>query len=131
MLVDVDGSGLFVEDGAHRFPSGDFNLKRDGHALAAAACQANGATAANDAAQAAALNPVYNTLAVDEKALQTQEAQGGGVLGSGAAAALTLAPGDVVATGTPPGVSTVRPGDELRGEIEGLGAIANRVVGAG
>jgi hypothetical protein len=30
---------------------------------------------------------------VDEKALQTQEAQGGGVLGSGAAAALTLAPG--------------------------------------
>ncbi|HEY6786426.1 MAG TPA: fumarylacetoacetate hydrolase family protein [Trebonia sp.] len=45
--------------------------------------------------------------------------------------ALTLAPGDVVATGTPPGVSTVRPGDELRGEIEGLGAIANRVVRAG
>jgi 2-keto-4-pentenoate hydratase/2-oxohepta-3-ene-1,7-dioic acid hydratase in catechol pathway len=45
--------------------------------------------------------------------------------------ALTLAPGDVVATGTPPGVSTVRPGDQLRGEIEGLGAIANRVVGAG
>lgn len=45
--------------------------------------------------------------------------------------ALTLVPGDVVATGTPPGVSTVRPGDELRGEIEGLGAIANRVVRAG
>ncbi len=45
--------------------------------------------------------------------------------------ALTLAPGDVVATGTPPGVSTVRPGDQLRGEIEGLGAIANRVVRAG
>jgi 2-keto-4-pentenoate hydratase/2-oxohepta-3-ene-1,7-dioic acid hydratase in catechol pathway len=45
--------------------------------------------------------------------------------------ALTLAPGDVVATGTPPGVSTVRPGDELRGEIEGLGAIANRVTWAG
>jgi 2-keto-4-pentenoate hydratase/2-oxohepta-3-ene-1,7-dioic acid hydratase in catechol pathway len=45
--------------------------------------------------------------------------------------ALTLTPGDVVATGTPPGVSSVRPGDELRGEVEGLGVIANRVVGAG
>ncbi len=45
--------------------------------------------------------------------------------------ALTLAPGDVVGTGTPPGVSSVRPGDELRGEIEGLGVIANRVVRAG
>jgi 5-oxopent-3-ene-1,2,5-tricarboxylate decarboxylase/2-hydroxyhepta-2,4-diene-1,7-dioate isomerase len=45
--------------------------------------------------------------------------------------ALTLAPGDVVATGTPPGVSTVRPGDMLRGEIEGLGTITNRVVRAG
>jgi 5-oxopent-3-ene-1,2,5-tricarboxylate decarboxylase/2-hydroxyhepta-2,4-diene-1,7-dioate isomerase len=45
--------------------------------------------------------------------------------------ALALAPGDVVGTGTPPGVSSVLPGDELRGEIEGLGVIANRVVRAG
>jgi 5-oxopent-3-ene-1,2,5-tricarboxylate decarboxylase/2-hydroxyhepta-2,4-diene-1,7-dioate isomerase len=45
--------------------------------------------------------------------------------------ALTLAPGDVLATGTPPGVSSVQPGDELRGEIEGLGVIANTVVRAG
>jgi 2-keto-4-pentenoate hydratase/2-oxohepta-3-ene-1,7-dioic acid hydratase in catechol pathway len=45
--------------------------------------------------------------------------------------ALTLAPGDVVATGTPPGVSSVLPGDELRGEVEGLGIIANRVIRAG
>lgn len=45
--------------------------------------------------------------------------------------ALTLAPGDVVATGTPPGVASVRPGDELRGEIEGLGFMANKVVRAG
>ena len=44
--------------------------------------------------------------------------------------ALTLAPGDVLATGTPPGVSSVRPGDELRGEIEGLGVIANTVIRA-
>jgi 2-keto-4-pentenoate hydratase/2-oxohepta-3-ene-1,7-dioic acid hydratase in catechol pathway len=34
----------------------------------------------------------------------------------------------VVATGTPPGVSSIYPGDELRGEIEGLGSIAGKVV---
>ncbi|MFC7582785.1 fumarylacetoacetate hydrolase family protein [Nonomuraea antimicrobica] len=42
--------------------------------------------------------------------------------------ALTLAPGDVVSTGTPPGVRSVVPGDELRGEIEGLGVHENTVV---
>jgi 2-keto-4-pentenoate hydratase/2-oxohepta-3-ene-1,7-dioic acid hydratase in catechol pathway len=42
--------------------------------------------------------------------------------------ALTLAPGDVVSTGTPPGVSRVHPGDELRGEIDGLGVHENAVV---
>jgi 5-oxopent-3-ene-1,2,5-tricarboxylate decarboxylase/2-hydroxyhepta-2,4-diene-1,7-dioate isomerase len=42
--------------------------------------------------------------------------------------ALTLAPGDVLSTGTPPGVSPIRPGDELRGEIEGLGVVSNTVV---
>lgn len=45
--------------------------------------------------------------------------------------ALTLTPGDVVATGTPPGVSSIYPGDQLRGEIEGLGSIAHKVVHAG
>jgi 2-keto-4-pentenoate hydratase/2-oxohepta-3-ene-1,7-dioic acid hydratase in catechol pathway len=43
---------------------------------------------------------------------------------------ITVAPGDVVATGTLPGVSSIRPGDELRGEIEGLGPIANKVIHA-
>jgi 2-keto-4-pentenoate hydratase/2-oxohepta-3-ene-1,7-dioic acid hydratase in catechol pathway len=43
-------------------------------------------------------------------------------------AALTLAPGDVLSTGTPPGVRSVQPGDVLRGEIEGLGVIENKVV---
>jgi 2-keto-4-pentenoate hydratase/2-oxohepta-3-ene-1,7-dioic acid hydratase in catechol pathway len=43
-------------------------------------------------------------------------------------AALTLAPGDVLSTGTPPGVAGVEPGDELRGEIDGLGIIENMVV---
>lgn len=42
--------------------------------------------------------------------------------------ALTLAPGDVVATGTPPGVSSIHPGDELRGEVDGLGSITSTVV---
>ncbi|MFI9381878.1 fumarylacetoacetate hydrolase family protein [Kutzneria sp. NPDC052558] len=42
--------------------------------------------------------------------------------------ALTLAPGDVLSTGTPPGVSSIRPGDTLRGEIEGLGVIASSVI---
>jgi 2-keto-4-pentenoate hydratase/2-oxohepta-3-ene-1,7-dioic acid hydratase in catechol pathway len=45
--------------------------------------------------------------------------------------ALTLAPGDVLSTGTPPGVSSIQPGDQLRGEIEGLGVIANTVIRAG
>jgi hypothetical protein len=42
--------------------------------------------------------------------------------------ALTLAPGDIVSTGTRPGVSRVHPGDELRGEIDGLGVHENAVV---
>ncbi|MFE2431802.1 fumarylacetoacetate hydrolase family protein [Streptomyces sp. NPDC059373] len=43
-------------------------------------------------------------------------------------AALTLAPGDVLSTGTPPGHGNVRPGDVVRGEIEGLGVVENKVV---
>jgi 2-keto-4-pentenoate hydratase/2-oxohepta-3-ene-1,7-dioic acid hydratase in catechol pathway len=42
--------------------------------------------------------------------------------------AITLVPGDVLSTGTPPGHGAVKPGDVVRGEIEGLGAIENRVV---
>ncbi|MFD4548901.1 fumarylacetoacetate hydrolase family protein [Streptomyces sp. NPDC058466] len=42
--------------------------------------------------------------------------------------ALTLTPGDVLSTGTPPGHGVVRPGDVVRGEIEGLGVIENKVV---
>ena len=44
--------------------------------------------------------------------------------------ALTLVPGDVLSTGTPPGVSSIRPCDQLRGEIEGLGVVATTVVAA-
>jgi 2-keto-4-pentenoate hydratase/2-oxohepta-3-ene-1,7-dioic acid hydratase in catechol pathway len=42
--------------------------------------------------------------------------------------ALTLSPGDIVSTGTPPGVRSVVPADRLRGEIEGLGIVENLVV---
>jgi len=48
---------------------------------------------------------------------------------------LTLEPGDVITTGTPPGVGEgfspkryLRPGDVVRVEIDGLGHIENRVV---
>lgn len=47
---------------------------------------------------------------------------------------MTLEPGDVIATGTPPGVGVfrnpkvfIRPGQTIRCEVEGLGALENRV----
>lgn len=50
---------------------------------------------------------------------------------------ITLAPGDIVSTGTPAGVGYFRDpkilmkaGDVVRCEVEGLGALTNRVVGA-
>ncbi|MFD6517668.1 fumarylacetoacetate hydrolase family protein [Rhodococcus sp. NPDC060176] len=42
--------------------------------------------------------------------------------------ALTLFPGDILSTGTPPGVTSIVPGDRIRGEIDGLGAVAFNVV---
>ena len=48
---------------------------------------------------------------------------------------MTLMPGDVIATGTPAGIGAptgrwLKPGDVVRAEIEGLGALENRVVAA-
>ncbi len=48
---------------------------------------------------------------------------------------MTLMPGDIIATGTPAGIGAptgnwLKPGDVVRAEIEGLGAIENRVVAA-
>ena len=40
----------------------------------------------------------------------------------------TLRPGDLVAMGTPEGVSAVRPGDSMEVEVEHLGALRNPVV---
>jgi 5-oxopent-3-ene-1,2,5-tricarboxylate decarboxylase/2-hydroxyhepta-2,4-diene-1,7-dioate isomerase len=42
---------------------------------------------------------------------------------------MTLQPGDVILTGTPEGVSNVAVGDEVVCEIEGIGRLANTIVG--
>jgi 2-keto-4-pentenoate hydratase/2-oxohepta-3-ene-1,7-dioic acid hydratase in catechol pathway len=41
---------------------------------------------------------------------------------------MTLLPGDVILTGTPAGVSTLRPGNTVRVSIEGIGTLSNPVV---
>ncbi len=43
---------------------------------------------------------------------------------------MTLYPGDVILTGTPPGVGQLRVGDEVEIEIEGMDVLRNRVVSA-
>jgi len=40
---------------------------------------------------------------------------------------MTLLPGDVIITGTPCGVSELKPGDVVQVEIEGIGVLENRV----
>ncbi len=44
--------------------------------------------------------------------------------------AVTLLPGDVVATGTPAGVGGIIPGDQVLVEVEGIGRLSNPVVAA-
>jgi 2-keto-4-pentenoate hydratase/2-oxohepta-3-ene-1,7-dioic acid hydratase in catechol pathway len=44
---------------------------------------------------------------------------------------ITLLPGDVLLTGTPPGVGPIRPGDRVEVEVEGIGVLENRVVAGG
>jgi 2-keto-4-pentenoate hydratase/2-oxohepta-3-ene-1,7-dioic acid hydratase in catechol pathway len=41
---------------------------------------------------------------------------------------MTLFPGDVIATGTPPGVGSLHVGDIVTVEVGGIGALTNRVV---
>jgi 2-keto-4-pentenoate hydratase/2-oxohepta-3-ene-1,7-dioic acid hydratase in catechol pathway len=43
---------------------------------------------------------------------------------------MTLLPGDVVSTGTPPGVGPMRAGDDVEVDIEGVGVLRNPVVAA-
>jgi len=40
---------------------------------------------------------------------------------------MTLNPGDIIATGTPPGVGPLKPGDVVEVEIEGIGVLRNYV----
>ena len=42
----------------------------------------------------------------------------------------TLEPGDVIATGTPPGVGELHVGDDVEVEIEDIGILGNSVVKA-
>ncbi len=42
---------------------------------------------------------------------------------------MTLLPGDVILTGTPAGVGPITPGDLVEVEIDGIGVLANHVVG--
>jgi 5-oxopent-3-ene-1,2,5-tricarboxylate decarboxylase/2-hydroxyhepta-2,4-diene-1,7-dioate isomerase len=44
---------------------------------------------------------------------------------------MTLEPGDIILTGTPRGISHVYPGDVMRLEIDGIGALENPVVAEG
>ncbi len=41
---------------------------------------------------------------------------------------MTLYPGDIIATGTPPGIGPLRPGDEVSIEIESIGKLTNKVA---
>jgi len=41
---------------------------------------------------------------------------------------MTLEPGDVISTGTPPGVGPIAPGDRVEIEIENIGVLANPVI---
>ncbi|MEM4526048.1 MAG: fumarylacetoacetate hydrolase family protein [Methanothermobacter sp.] len=41
---------------------------------------------------------------------------------------MTLEKGDIIATGTPPGVGSMKPGDEIEASIEGIGMLKNKVI---
>ncbi len=42
---------------------------------------------------------------------------------------MTLAPGDIILTGTPEGLADVKVGDEVITEIEGIGSLTNTIIG--
>ena len=46
-------------------------------------------------------------------------------------AVMTLLPGDIISTGTPPGVGPIVPGDRVAITVEGVGELVNDVVAAG
>jgi 5-oxopent-3-ene-1,2,5-tricarboxylate decarboxylase/2-hydroxyhepta-2,4-diene-1,7-dioate isomerase len=44
---------------------------------------------------------------------------------------MTLMPGDLIASGTPAGVSKLAENDEVEVEVEGIGVLRNRVMNSG
>jgi 2-keto-4-pentenoate hydratase/2-oxohepta-3-ene-1,7-dioic acid hydratase in catechol pathway len=42
---------------------------------------------------------------------------------------MTLLPGDIIATGTPPGIGPLQPGDRVTVAVDGVGALTNPVTG--
>jgi 2-keto-4-pentenoate hydratase/2-oxohepta-3-ene-1,7-dioic acid hydratase in catechol pathway len=53
---------------------------------------------------------------------------GVGYLVAHISAVMTLLPGDVILTGTPPGVGIIRPGDTIAVSIDGIGSLINGVT---
>ncbi|MGH2747436.1 MAG: fumarylacetoacetate hydrolase family protein [Actinomycetota bacterium] len=45
-----------------------------------------------------------------------------------ASSIMTLEPGDVISTGTPPGVGSLEPGDKVEVTVEGIGTLENEVL---
>ena len=41
---------------------------------------------------------------------------------------MTLNPGDVIATGTPPGVGQMQPGDVVQAQVEDVGILENQII---
>jgi 2-keto-4-pentenoate hydratase/2-oxohepta-3-ene-1,7-dioic acid hydratase in catechol pathway len=41
---------------------------------------------------------------------------------------MTLEPGDIISTGTPPGVGPLKAGDVVKVKVEGVGELANPVA---
>jgi len=41
---------------------------------------------------------------------------------------MTLKKGDIIATGTPPGVGPMKPGDKIEASIEGIGTLKNTII---
>ena len=65
---------------------------------------------------------------VRQSARTSQLAFGPGELIEFISRVMTLLPGDVILTGTPAGVSALKPGDRVEVEVEGIGILENEVT---
>lgn len=66
-----------------------------------------------------------------QKGRTSEMARGPAALISFVSRTITLLPGDVLLTGTPPGVGPLAPGDTVEIEVEGIGTLENTVVAGG